>query len=598
MAIKVFDVESFLAPDALAMHIVNLWRNWKDDRSSWEEEKKEIREYLFATDTTKTGNSKLPWKNKTTLPKLTQIRDNLHANYMATLFPNRNWLKWKGADEDAVAQEQAEIIEAFMTNKHEQNGFEDVISKVVYDWVDYGNAFAGVTYANEIKEDPETGDLINKYTGPQVYRISPHDIVFDIAATDFASAPKVTRIVKSLGDLVKEAKNRPELGFYQEIVDKIRSNRVSYQAQLQSDTFNEKNNGMVVDGFDSLQQYYESGWVELLEFEGDIYDHNTGELLEDYIVTVVDRSYVIRKEPNKSWLGNSYKFHIGWRERPDNLMAMGPLDNLVGMQYRIDHLENLKADVFDFIAFPVQKVKGNVDDYTYEPGARIYMGDDGDVDFARPDATALNADNQIALLQQQMEEMAGAPRQAMGIRTPGEKTAFEVQSLDNASSRIFTNKTNRLESTFLEKVINSEFEIALRNMSQGEQIPVVDAETGAVLFQDITKEDIQAKGKLKPIGARHFAERATLVQDLNAFANSAMGKDPAINTHISGKKIAELMFNDIFDLEARGIVSDNIRVLEGLETQRIAQAAQEQLEVEQATPIEGDEEEPEGGDFV
>jgi hypothetical protein len=41
---------------------------------------------------------------------------------------------------------------------------------------------------------------------------------------------------------------------------------------------------------------------------------------------------------------------------------MGPLDNLVGMQYRIDHLENLKADVFDLIAFPPLKIKGYVED--------------------------------------------------------------------------------------------------------------------------------------------------------------------------------------------------------------------------------------------
>ena len=47
----------------------------------------------------------------------------------------------------------------------------------------------------------------------------------------------------------------------------------------------------------------------------------------------------------------------GWRPRPDNLYAMGPLDNLVGMQYRIDHLENLKSDVFDQIAYPILKIR-------------------------------------------------------------------------------------------------------------------------------------------------------------------------------------------------------------------------------------------------
>ena len=55
---------------------------------------------------------------------------------------------------------------------------------------------------------------------------------------------------------------------------------------------------------------------------------------------------------------------------------MGPLDNLVGMQYRIDHLENLKADVFDQIAYPIIKIRGDVEDFDFEPAARIYMGEE------------------------------------------------------------------------------------------------------------------------------------------------------------------------------------------------------------------------------
>ena len=123
---------------------------------------------------------------------------------------------------------------------------------------------------------------------------------------------------------------------------------------------------------------------------------------------------------------------------------MGPLDNLVGMQYRLDHLENLKADVFDLIAHHVLKIKGHVEDFDYGPGETIYVGDEGDVEFMRPDVTALNADMQIDRLEAKMEDMVGAPKQAMGIRTPGEKTKFEVQTLDNASSRIFQSKINLL----------------------------------------------------------------------------------------------------------------------------------------------------------
>jgi hypothetical protein len=147
--------------------------------------------------------------------------------------------------------------------------------------------------------------------------------------------------------------------------------------------------------------------------------------------------------------------HCGWRLRTDNLWAQGPLDQLVGMQYRIDHLENLKADVFDLIAYPVMVVYGNtVEEFEYEPGATIFVGDEGKVEFLRPDATALQADMQIAELMGRMEELAGAPKQAMGIRTPGEKTKYEVQTLENAAGRIFQSKVSWFERNILEPLLN------------------------------------------------------------------------------------------------------------------------------------------------
>ena len=91
--------------DELADSITNMYTSFNSQRKEWINENLELRNYIFATDTTKTANRSLPWKNSTTNPKLTQIRDNLHANYMAALFPNDDWMKWEGyslQDEDKV----------------------------------------------------------------------------------------------------------------------------------------------------------------------------------------------------------------------------------------------------------------------------------------------------------------------------------------------------------------------------------------------------------------------------------------------------------------------------------------------------------------
>jgi len=75
----VLEICNILEPDELVEEIVNMYQGFESGRSEWIKMVKEIREYLFSTDTTTTSGSALPWKNKTVIPKLTQIRDNLHA---------------------------------------------------------------------------------------------------------------------------------------------------------------------------------------------------------------------------------------------------------------------------------------------------------------------------------------------------------------------------------------------------------------------------------------------------------------------------------------------------------------------------------------
>ncbi len=335
-------------------------------------------------------------------------------------------------------------------------------------------------------------------------------------------------------------------------------------------------------GFSSFYHYFTSSYVELLDFYGDYYDIHEKKLYKNYCITVADRSRIIRKVPNPSWLGSSGIRHCSWRQRHDNLYGMGPLDNLVGMQYRIDHLENAKADGFDLIIHPVITVKGFVEDFDYGPSERIYMGDDGEVTFARPDTTMLNADTQIMMYEQKMEEMAGSPKQAMGFRTPGEKTAYEVQVLENGSNRIFINKTAYFEEVFMEPLLNDMLESARRNMGASDLVRVLDDQLGAVSFMKITKEDLASRGKIRPIGARHYARNANIVQNLTQLANSAIGRDPSVLSHISGKKMAYLM-EELLSLGRYHLVQDNIRVAEDLETQEAVQEAQ-QILAEKANP--------------
>tara|TARA_R110002020_G_scaffold166823_2_gene354971 strand:+ start:2510 stop:4303 length:1794 start_codon:yes stop_codon:yes gene_type:complete len=584
MAGRTQDFSEFIGtPDALANAIANRFLDYEKYRRSWVEEKKELRNYLFATDTTRTTNSTLPWKNSTTTPKLTQLRDNLHANYMAALFPNDEWLLFEGDDEDSEAEEKRKVISSYMMNKLRTSNFINTVSSMIYDYIDYGNVFATSEYVNETQIDEDTGEVLPGYVGPKAIRISPYDILINPTAQNIEYSPKLLRTIKSLGELAADIQDHPEKGYLTKVFDGVINTRRNFQGMSATDFH--KSEGYEIDGFSNIIDYYNSGYIEILELHGDIYDIETETLLKNRIITIVDRQRVIRNVRNPSYRGNSIR-HAGWRLRPDNLYAMGPLDNLVGMQYRIDHLENLKADVFDLIAHPVMKVKGFVEDFNYGPGEKVFVGEDGDVDMIRPDTTALNADMQIQILENKMEEMAGAPRQAMGIRTPGEKTAFEVQTLDNAASRVFQNKVAYFERNFLEPLLNDMLELARRNMEISDVVRVVDDEFGAALFETITPEDLAARGKIRPVGARHFAAKANQFQNLLNLLNSAVGQDPAVNVHISGIKLATVV-EELLNIEKFNLVQPNIRVAEQLETQRMMNAGQQTLNQEEAISEEG-----------
>ena len=581
MAGTTLDLQTMIDPHGLAEDIADRWTQWNNAKRTKTEEWKELRNYIYATDTRTTSNSKLPWTNSTTTPKLTQIADNLHANYFSALFPQKRWFRFEANDADSDVKSKRDVIQAYMENKIRQSDFVDTTSKLINDYIQYGNCFATVEFVRDYTEY-EDGERSVNYVGPKLVRISPFDICFNPLSASFGESPKIVRSMMSMGELARKVEETVDNDYLKQIFERMVTNRSTVAGYGTSEVDMDKSNAFIADGFTSIHEYYESNFVELMTFYGDIYDTESDVFYKNRVITIVDRAYVIYNEQNPSWLGKSPIYHAGWRERPDNLYAMGPLDNLVGMQYRIDHLENLKADVFDQIAYPIIKIRGDVEDFDFEPAARIYMGEEGDVGYLAPDPTALNADFQIQNLEAKMEMMAGAPREAMGIRSAGEKTAFEVQQLMTAAGRIFQHKTAHFERVFLEPILNGMIEAARRNMDYADTIRVLNEDSGVFFFEEITKEDIMANGKIVPMGARHFAERAQRVQNLTQLYQIKLA-DPTVAIHLSGKEFARILADELGE---PALFGDNVTVSEQLETQRITTEAEVQYEEEQDIAIE------------
>lgn len=575
---KTLDISELLSVDDLAKAISDKYLYWEMLRAKKVQDWRELQKYIFAISTSDTSNSVLPWSNKTVTPKLCQIRDNLHANYMAALFPKRKSLFWEGAREQEELKQKKEVVENYMSWVIDRQEYYSTVSKLVYDFIDYGNVFATPDWLNLSAQEGKYG-----YSGPIPKRISPLDIVFDPTAESFSMAPKIIRSLVSLGEVKRmlldgqfptpeDQKNAKKL--FDHIME-YREKVAQYNGKLEV-----KDDIFQVAGFGNYRDYLCSGTVEILTFMGDLYDGKT--FYQNKIIKIIDRCTVLSVEDQKSFSGTAPIFHAGWRVRPDSLWAMGPLDNLVSMQYRIDHLENMKADVFDTIAYPPLKIKGQVMDFNWGPMERIIVGDDGDVTMLAPDVNALQADNQIAILEAKMEEMAGSPKEAMGFRTPGEKTAFEVQRLELAAGRIFQNKIAAFERDIIEPLVNAMLELARRYMT-ATSIRIFDSEMKIATFRTLTAEDLTGSGRLRPVAARHFAEKSQAVQNLSQFLGTAAGQDPAVLVHFSGIELAK-MWENLLDLEQFRLVEPFIRITEQGEAARFQNAVQQQVAVETQTP--------------
>mgnify|MGYP006900560444 FL=1 len=576
---RVVELRGLVQQDDPAAWVSNLWVNWSNHRAGMTAQWAETDKYIYATDTTTTTNSSLPWTHKVTTPKLTQIRDNLHSNYLSSLFPNDKWLTWVAFSRDSAKKAKSKTITSYMENKTREGGFRDTVSLLLYDYIDKGNAFAMPSFEVRYKvtDTERTADFI----GPKAVRISPYDIVFNPTAADFENSPKVVRSTVTLGELRKLAETHPDESLWETALDRRLALYNASQGFSQEEWH--KAAQYAIDGFGSLQEYYGSDTVEVLEFYGDFHDSYTGELQTNRMVTIVDRSFMVRNIEIPTYGGRAPIYHVGWRKRGENLWAMGPLDNLVGMQYMIDHYTNMAANALDLKVMPPKVVVGDVEAFTWGPNEIIHLDENGDVrELAQQYGDVVTALQFVETLESKMELYAGAPREAMGIRTPGEKTAFEVQALENAAGRIFQEKITQFE-VFMEKLLNAMLETAHKNFQFTDIIRVIDDDLGVQQFQEVTKEDITADGVLRPVGARHFAQKAQELQNLVGVFNSPIAN--LIAPHVSGVALTDFI-NDVVDLRGYEIFRKNAALEEAQEFEALKAQAQEDVAMRGSTSEE------------
>lgn len=576
------EIKILQEPESLAIAIANKFVAWENSRDKWYRNARETLENLYATSTDEIYNQPHDTDNKTHIPKMTQIRDMLITYYLDAMFGLPDYIEWEPYDSNSTDVSTKNTLKNITKQMLDDSGFKETIRQIVEDYVDYGNAFATVVpYVNTLRDS-----II--YSGPKVVRLNPMDIFFDPLATSFEKSPKIIRTVLTLGELLQSTESMPNDGnMYKEALNKAIQKRKDIYSMLTN-----SNRDSIVDdmcriaGFDSWSQYYQSDTVELLTFYGDLYDIESNKLYKSSRIVIMDRSYVLLNEPITDHGFGCNIFKSGWRDRKDNLWSMSPLDNIKGMQFMIDFLENKRADVFNFIANPIIVTQGDAEmpEYLY-PGAHVGLDTDATLTFARPDATALQADLYVDRYIALMEEMAGMPKEAMGFRTPGEKTAFEVSQLNTAASRLFNEKVHKFELEMLEPLLTLMIRVFMEDNNRVIMVKRV-TENGTEIFEEVSLDELKAEGRFIATGSTTYTEKAKIAQTLMQLSNTALYADQLVSNWINPEAVAKALIYstglDKFD----NILQKDARVTAELQMRQTAEVATQMLERQQVRGIE------------
>lgn len=582
---RTLDIMEIQEPDYLATAIANKFVAWESARDRWYNNAKETLENLYATSTRDIFNQAKDTDNCTHIPKITQIRDMLITYYLDAMFSLPDYVDWEAYNEESLDINTKDTLKALMAQMLHDSQFQPTIRELVEDYVDYGNAFTTVAMVNETLK-LESG-VANVYNGPKAIRLDPLNVFFDPLAISFEKTPKIIRTIKTLGELVAEAEELPESAqVYKEALNRALEKR-SRIRQTVSTTNAEsiKNDICSIAGCGNWSQYYASDTVELLTFYGDLYDVERNKLYKNSKIVVMDRCSVLLEEPIKNFGFNCNIFKAGWRDRKDNLWSMSPLDNIKGMQFMVDFLENKRADIFNYISNPMWVTKGDVEmpEYLY-PGCHVGVDVDGDFKTISPDATALAADTYVDRYQILMEEMAGTPREAMGFRTPGEKTAFEVSQLNTAASRLFNEKTRKFEMEILEPLLTLMMRMYLSDPTRVTRVKMMN-EDGVILFKEVNVQDMAVQGRFIATGSNTYTERARQAQTIMQLYNSAIPSDQLVFNYFNPKVIAKVIAHTTGLDKYKDIIQPNARVDAELEMAKYQEFGRQQMEETQVRGI-------------
>lgn len=583
MPVKTFDINHDIETDSLAENISNKWISWINARQQWEERYRRVLQYLYSTTSdTIYGQASAPWCSNVHVPKLTQLRDVLITYELESLFSLSDYYSFEGFTSDSNTLENRNVIKNLLKSMLDEGGFRETIEKLVEDYIDAGNCFVMPVWDTQQVED-STGIKSLFWEGAKALRINPLDIVFDPTACEFKDSPKIIRTVLSLGELTVLAEKDPIMKKGLDKALKIRQDIMT--AVTNGDTI--KGDEINIAGFGNWSTYVTSDVVELLTFYGTVYDVVKHELHKNKKIVIMDRRVLLTEEPLDDLNGYNFIFKGGYRDRKDMLWSMSPLENLIGMQARIDFLENKRSDCYDATVNPIRVIKGNVDmPDALGPGDEIRMDVDCDVKYLAPDTSILTADTLMDRYEIKMEEFVGSPKEVLGFRTPGEKTMYEVEQLMTAATRLFQRQIRKFEREVLEQILNGLLQLYLkRKAGQKISLKFWDSKKEIYTFKDVEVDEINGLGRIVVFGTEVAQDKAKVAQALQALGQNPLFLDEVVRNNFNPVELGKV-FSYITGLDRfESLFKKDSRLYEITRQQKLIEDLQGQVDEVKAASL-------------
>ena len=428
-------------PARVVQQVVACWENWTAGRRKKERIWSEcVMNYLCEVDEAK--YDAWPWRSKVADTLSQETADTVSSSILNGLFPlNEKYLDLTGDDERSVAT--APPMQAYLEAQLTRTGFLEALRPWVKQLAVIGNApylgsFATMRRPHKrrerrtnLKTRQPSYPVITARAVPTVkfQALDAFDVVFDPKALSRDESLLVWRVVLSkarvqqmenLDQAALSALESVEGGGPHEPSDSLKDKRARVYG---------------IEAPQGMHTAADPNELELLCAYGDL--EVDGELFENQVVIVGNRTVLLRAETEPFWAGRP----IGWGGYDQLWMdgyEKGPLESIRGVQSLVDTFQNQKADILNLIingAFAyVNDGIIDPDNLWLRPGGFIEVGDLNNLKPLQPSANVALTYQEISQLREQAERSSGKSRFDMGQAPGGRRTAYEANLIRGGGS--------------------------------------------------------------------------------------------------------------------------------------------------------------------